>query len=61
MGAALPAIRQRLKALRPPPFRPMPLLIGGVGPRRTLRLVAEHADAWHAMFPDTASELQPAV
>jgi alkanesulfonate monooxygenase SsuD/methylene tetrahydromethanopterin reductase-like flavin-dependent oxidoreductase (luciferase family) len=39
----------------------MPLLIAGTGERRTLRLVAEHADAWHASFPDRPAELEPAV
>ena len=33
----------------PPPLqRPLPLLIGGSGPKRTLPLVARHADLWNA-------------
>jgi alkanesulfonate monooxygenase SsuD/methylene tetrahydromethanopterin reductase-like flavin-dependent oxidoreductase (luciferase family) len=33
----------------PPPIqRPLPLLIGGSGPKRTLPLVARHADLWNA-------------
>lgn len=39
----------------------MPILIAGTGERKTLRLVAEHADVWHAAFPSTAGELEPAV
>jgi probable F420-dependent oxidoreductase len=57
----LPVIRARWKALTPPPVREIPLLIGGTGLRRTLRLVAEHANIWHAMFPSNPAELDPAV
>jgi alkanesulfonate monooxygenase SsuD/methylene tetrahydromethanopterin reductase-like flavin-dependent oxidoreductase (luciferase family) len=34
--------------------RPLPLLIGGSGPRRTLPLVARHADLWNAFGPPDA-------
>ena len=61
LGRAIPEIRHRLAVLNPPPLRPMPLLIAGTGTRRTLRLVAAHADAWHASFPDRPAELDPAV
>jgi probable F420-dependent oxidoreductase len=61
MGDAIPQITGRLAALNPPPVRRMPILIAGTGERRTLRLVAQHADAWHATFPDRPQELEPAV
>ena len=61
MGAAIPLIRGRLAALNPRPVREMPLLVAGIGERRTLRIVAESADGWHAMFPDRPEELEPKV
>lgn len=61
MGAAIEDIQARLASLNPQPQRRMPLLIAGQGRRKTLRLVAEHADAWHAGFPERADELEPVV
>ena len=61
LGEALPRVTGRLRALNPPPVRRMPILIAGTGVRKTLRLVARHADAWHAAFPDRPAELEPAV
>jgi probable F420-dependent oxidoreductase len=47
LASGIVRVRRRLSMLNPPPVRPIPLLIAGSGERRTLRLVAEHADIWH--------------
>ena len=57
----IPRMLHRLERVNPPPVRRVPLLVAGVGERRTLRLVARYADGWHAMFPERPAELVPKV
>jgi probable F420-dependent oxidoreductase len=48
LAEALPRIESRLGKLNPPPVRQIPVLIGGGGEKKTLKLVARHANAWHS-------------
>jgi probable F420-dependent oxidoreductase len=48
LSEALPRIEQRWQKLNPAPTRKIPVLIGGGGEKKTLRMVAQHADIWHS-------------
>ncbi|GAA5114536.1 LLM class F420-dependent oxidoreductase [Haloechinothrix salitolerans] len=48
LAEAMPRIENRFSKLNPPPTRHIPVLIGGGGEKKTLRMVAKHADIWHS-------------
>ncbi|WP_029289012.1 LLM class F420-dependent oxidoreductase [Cellulomonas sp. HZM] len=48
LADALPRILARWERSNPVPTRRIPVMIGGGGERKTLRVVAEHADVWHS-------------
>jgi probable F420-dependent oxidoreductase len=60
LGAALPRIMHRFDALNPQPIS-IPILIGGSGEKVTLRLVAQHADAWNSFGPPASFAAKNAV
>jgi probable F420-dependent oxidoreductase len=48
LAEGLRRIEDRWQKLNPPPTRRIPVMIGGKGEQKTLRLVARHADIWHS-------------
>jgi probable F420-dependent oxidoreductase len=55
LADGLARVTARWAVLNPPPTRDIPVLIGGKGEQKTLRLVARYADIWHSFVP--AAEL----
>jgi probable F420-dependent oxidoreductase len=48
LAEAMPRIKSRLAKLNPQPLGELPILIGGSGPKVTLKLVARYANMWHS-------------
>ena len=48
LAEVLQRIEARWEKLNPAPTRRIPVMIGGKGEQKTLRLVARHADIWHS-------------
>jgi probable F420-dependent oxidoreductase len=61
LAADLLRIRARWAKLNPAPLRDIPILIGGGGERKTLRIVAEHANIWHTYSSPEVLERKLAV
>ncbi|MFI5613925.1 LLM class F420-dependent oxidoreductase [Amycolatopsis sp. NPDC051903] len=59
LATALPVIRERLHGPDRGPVGHVPVMIGGAGERKTLPLVARHADIWHSF--SVKDELVPRI
>lgn len=56
LDAGLKRVEARWAKLNPAPTRDIPVMIGGGGEKKTLRIVAEHADIWHSFSNPTVLE-----
>lgn len=57
LAESLPRIVSRWDKLNPAPTREIPILIGGGGPKKTLRMTAQYASIWHHFgTPDNMAE-----
>ena len=61
LAESLQRIERRFAKLEPPPTRRIPVLIGGDGEQKTLRLVARHADIWHTFTENEALARKTAI
>lgn len=48
LAQAMPRIETRWGRLNPAPTRKIPVLVGGGGEKKTLRIAGRHADIWHS-------------
>ena len=56
LAESLPRIKARWAKLKPAPMGDMPVMIGGGGEKKTLKMVAEHATIWHYFYNPEQSD-----